>query len=403
MTDILTAEAKPSAKFEFFTDVLKAGGGDGEPMTLSGVASSTVEDLHGDRIERSALRDMEQQIANGLTIFLNHKYQVPEDVAGFAQSAKVTKRGADPEGNGIWDLDIDLTINDENPRAVEAWKGINRKKWKAGLSIGANIPQGGYETDRKTGAKTIKRIQLLETSIVGIPANQRSWIAKALEVLPDDDEVVLDEAIVKAEELEAAPPADDRDVDPELQDACPSCGKEEDDEGCDDPYHKSAAEQTSPDQPDEETTQDDSAPEAVSSDPGPEESGDAADPSEVAPLEGDPDPTSVLESLPGIGEEVTLTHLQTALEVGTALASQIVGLRRELADAEKAKSEAERERDETTRKMQTLIGEVSEIVLAVGNMPLGRKAHLRGAEAKLDHLKGVYGADFMKMLEKTSD
>lgn len=366
--------AAPIDRFNIITGIIKAGGGDGEPMTLSGVASSSVEDLHGDRIDRAALKDMERQIASGgLAIFLNHSYKVPEDLAGFASSGKVVKRGEDADGNAIWDLDIEFELNDENPRAIETWKGIRKGKSKVGLSIGANIPEGGYEVDRKTGARTIKKISLLETSMVGIPANQRSWIAKALDAIGPLEE---DEDVLKAEELEAAPPADDRDTDPVLTD------------------------DTSPDQPDA-PIQDDSEPEAVSSDPGPEESqvDGPADPSEVASLESDPDPVEVLASLTDIEGEVTVDHLQSAVEIGIALGAQIAVARRELAEALRAKSAAERERDEMSRKTAAAIVEVEQIIKAVGDMPLGRKTVLKEQSVKLDHLKGTYSPEFMKMLE----
>jgi hypothetical protein len=380
MTKMLRATAdEMPGRFNIITGIIKAGGGDGEPMTLSGVASSSVEDLHGDRIDRSALKDMERQIASGgLAIFLNHSYKVPEDLAGFASSGKVVKRGEDADGNAVWDLDIEFEINDENPRAVETWRGIQKKKSKVGLSIGANIPPGGYEVDRKTGARTIKHISLLETSMVGIPANQRSWIAKALDAIGPDE--VEDEALVlKSEDVAEAPPADDRDTDPALQDG---------------------ADETSPDQPDVQM-QDDSEPEAVSSDPGPEESkvDGPADPSEVASLESDPDPVEVLESLSGITEAVTVDHLQSAVEIGIALGARLAEARREVAEALVAKSEAERERDEMVRKTDAVIAQVDEIIKGLGDMPLGRKTTLKESGAKLDHLKGMYGPEFMKMLE----
>jgi cation transport regulator ChaB len=386
MDDIVTAEAVPSARFDIFTGILKAGGGDGEPMTLSGIASSSVEDLHGDRIERSALKDMEAQIANGLAIFLNHSYKVPEDLAGYADAAKITKRGEDAEGNAIWDLDLSFTINDENPRAVEAWRGINKKKAKVGLSIGANIPPGGYEIDRKTGAKTIKRITLLETSIVGIPANPRSWIAKALESIEEKEPVEAlppitapsgtwsvptvwtttssTDIVLTPEELAAAPPADDREP------------------------------ETSPDQPGVSA---DSAPEAPEATPAPEE-GQPTEPSEVASLESDTDIAAAMESLSQAEGAVDLTHLQMAVDLGRALAEQLVIVRKERDDAVEAKAEAERDRDETITRTGQILAQTAEIVEAVGKMPLGRKAVIREQSAKLKHLESTYGTEFMKML-----
>jgi HK97 family phage prohead protease len=420
MDDIMTAEAMPTGRFNIFTGILKAGGGDGEPMTLSGVASSTVEDLHGDRIERTALKDMERQVANGLTIFLNHSYRVPEDVAGYASAAKITKRGEDAEGNAIWDLDMEITINDENPRATEAWRGIRKKGAKVGLSIGANIPHGGYEVNPKTGAKTIKRVNLLETSIVGIPANPRSWIAMAVKSL---DVPVVDPRMmtttmmtnrttyndnitiggstswpgtiyrtISPDEVLSAPPADDRDIDPDLVEGCPTCGEDkEDGDDCGDAYHRK---DTSPDQPGDK--QDDSEPEAIG-DPGLEVSSEA---SGVEPLEGDAGVAAAIESLDRISGEVTPTHLQFAVDIARSLAVRCASLRDERDEALRAKSEAERERDSVIRQTDQVLVQTAQIIKAVGDMPVGRKTVLHREASKLKHLEGVFGAEFMKMLEK---
>jgi HK97 family phage prohead protease len=416
MDDIMTAEAMPTGRFNIFTGILKAGGGEGEPMTLSGVASSTVEDLHGDRIERTALKDMERQVANGLTIFLNHSYRVPEDVAGYASAAKITKRGEDAEGNAIWDLDMEITINDENPRATEAWRGIRKKGAKVGLSIGANIPNGGYEVNPKTGAKTIKRVNLLETSIVGIPANPRSWIAMAVKSL---DAPVVDQGfmttmttnrtvlngtttngatfvpswrLISPEEVLSAPPADDRDIDPDLVEGCPACGEDkEDGDDCGDAYHRK---DTSPDQPGDK--QDDSEPEAIG-DPGLEVSSEA---SGVEPLEGDAGVAAAIESLDRISGEVTPTHLQFAVDIARSLAVRCASLRDERDEALRAKSEAERERDSVIRQTDQVLVQTAQIIKAVGDMPVGRKTVLHREASKLKHLEGVFGAEFMKMLEK---
>lgn len=401
MTKTKTNQGEVDKKFTFFTNILKAGGGDGEPMTLSGVASSTVEDLHGDTIQRTALKDMEAAIAKGMTIFLNHEYRVPEDVAGFAESSRVKKRGADDEGNGIWDLDIDLTINDENPRAVEAWRGIKGGKWKAGLSIGANIPDDGFEYDKSTGKFTINHIQLLETSIVGIPANQRSWIAKAVKALTPvvgDDELtpgVLrnDEILEVVKEATAdAPPADDRAEEPALQED----GEETVEAGDSVDYDEKASAS-------EPTEQDDAEPEADPATPVVEESQEA-DPSAVATVEdGDPDPEAMLTSLTEVDGEVTLTHLQSAVQVGMKLAEHITGLTKERDEALRAQAAAETDRNQAIQYAADAVA----IAKSVGDLPIGRKADKAKIQSKTASLakriEDIYPRDFIKMLEKNRD
>jgi HK97 family phage prohead protease len=168
-------------KFKVFSGLLKASrSGDGR-LRLSGIASSTTKDLHGDTMQPTAIEDMERQANAGLTIFLNHSYDVPEDVAGSVERAKMHTRGVDAEGSPNYDLDFEIVINDENPRAVEAFKGIE-KGAKLGLSIGAMIPENGARRN-KNGSYLIDHVELLETSIVGIPANPRSWISNAVKAL----------------------------------------------------------------------------------------------------------------------------------------------------------------------------------------------------------------------------
>jgi hypothetical protein len=152
---------------------------DGKTMRLSGTASSTVRDLHGDEITESGLVDMETAANQNLTIFGNHEYKVPEDVFGSVEAAVLARAVAQTKtGDPVHDLRMSIIINSENERAVKTWKAIN-KGTKLGLSIGAMIPEGGAKVDKKTKRLIIEHLELLETSIVAIPANPRSWVDSA--------------------------------------------------------------------------------------------------------------------------------------------------------------------------------------------------------------------------------
>jgi hypothetical protein len=63
-----------------------------------------------------------------------------------------------------------------------------------------------------------------------------------------------------------------------------------------------------------------------------------------------------------------------------------------------AKAEAERERDEAIERTGKILADTAQVVKAVGDMPLGRKAVIREQSSKLKHLEATYGAEFMKML-----
>lgn len=177
------------AKFRIFAPMLKASLDSDGRMRLHGIASSTIKDRHGDTITLSALSDMERAASNNLTIFLNHEYRVPEDVAGSVERALIRSH---PQDSGIHDLVLDIVINDANPRAVDAWTAI-QKGTQLGLSIGAMIPDGGAIRDKKTGKYTIEHVELLETSLVGVPANPRSWVEYAVKSLKglDPTEMLL--------------------------------------------------------------------------------------------------------------------------------------------------------------------------------------------------------------------
>lgn len=180
--DTLQADIMPATKFQIFSGLLKTSRSSDGKMRLHGVASSTTRDLHGDTMLATALEDMERAANQNLTIFLNHSYEVPEDVAGSVEKAQMKTRGVDADGNPNYDLDMDILVNDANERAVKAFEAIERGT-KLGLSIGALIPEGGATKDSKTKAWMIEHIDLLETSLVGIPANPRSWVDYAVKSL----------------------------------------------------------------------------------------------------------------------------------------------------------------------------------------------------------------------------
>lgn len=375
MMDIVTTDVVPARQFQIFTGILKAKGSPEEGMSLNGIASSSVKDLHGDTILESAIRDMEEQARQGLTIFLNHQYKVPEDVAGSSTDARVVQRGVDAKGSPVWDLDIDIDINDYNSRAVEAWRAIKKKGTKLGLSIGANIPDGGWERD-DDGHYIISHVNLLETSIVGIPANPRSWISMAVKSLGGTETQADTYSnsityVLKDEDLEAAPPADDRE---ELD---PVVGPEEADPQTDD------------------------LPEA-DGDPAPDEL-EASD-SDVVPFEGETAVVSAaISALEKVDGEVTLTQLQLAVGIASTLAERIGELRLEMDKALQAKQAAERERDEVIEGTGRILAGVRDLIDELGQTPLGRKASLKGHERKLSHLETVYGSEFMRMLETEHD
>jgi hypothetical protein len=137
-----------------------------------------------------------------MTIFLNHEYRVPEDVMGSVDTAHAIARGYDGE-TPIVDLDFDISVNETNPRAVQAWQAIESGV-KLGTSIGAQIPEGGAKRN-KNGTLVVSDVNLLEASVVGIPANPRSWVHYAMKSLAPmadlESKAVEDEVEISSELL----------------------------------------------------------------------------------------------------------------------------------------------------------------------------------------------------------
>lgn len=179
------------------------------------IASSSVRDLHGDTMTEHCIRSMSKQAA-GMTIFLNHSYQIPEDVFGSVEGAKV--RFEEVDGERVAKLQLDVVL-DEGPRVDQTYRSIENGR-RLGVSIGAYITD--YDEDPEGEQRgwfpplIINDVDLLEASIVGIPANQLSWVegakkgilvrkgaisrdasaseifGKALAVLPEDPEEVVE-------------------------------------------------------------------------------------------------------------------------------------------------------------------------------------------------------------------
>lgn len=185
--------------FKLYTTALKAYTADNGDLYVRGTTSSTIRDLHGDEMTLNALHTMRDTAKNNMTIWLNHNYNVPDDIFGSVADAFIEKR-MDPEtGQEVYDLDLAIRVvgEDENPLAMKAYRAIKRGV-KLGLSIGARVEKVSKRKDANDqDTYVIDSVRLLESSIVGIPANQRSYLQNALKSvrggagnLPDIDELL---------------------------------------------------------------------------------------------------------------------------------------------------------------------------------------------------------------------
>lgn len=174
--------------------VIKTADGEEAPAKkqIRVIASSSVKDRHGDTMTEHCVRSMAKQ-AQGMTIFRNHQYRVPEDVFGTVQAARTKRLSAlqakqagflekgstSSEDVLLLELDVNLFENATNLETYAAVEdGIT-----LGVSIGANLTD--YEEDPDSDKQSwfppliINDVDLLEASIVGIPANPLSWVEGA--------------------------------------------------------------------------------------------------------------------------------------------------------------------------------------------------------------------------------
>jgi HK97 family phage prohead protease len=186
--------------FKLYTNALKAYTADNGDLHVTGTTSSTIRDLHGDEMTLSALKTMEETAKQNMTVFLNHNYNVPDDLFGSVTDARIIKRFDDESGQEVYDLDVDVRVvgEDENPLAMKTYRAIKRGV-KLGLSIGARVDKvskkkgnGGEDT------YVIESVKLLETSVVGIPANQRSYLQNALKSLKQAEQAGEIQIVEKA-------------------------------------------------------------------------------------------------------------------------------------------------------------------------------------------------------------
>lgn len=138
------------------------------------VGSSTEQDLHKDTMTISALQDM-VAAPPGLLIWLNHDYTVPDSLFGsLAEQPILISKG------GFTDLHLAVEVELENPAAQKTFRFIQKKR-RLGCSVGCSVED--YKLVDAPGSDSplihITQVRPVEWSVVGIPANQRSWVENA--------------------------------------------------------------------------------------------------------------------------------------------------------------------------------------------------------------------------------
>jgi len=146
-----------------------------QPLRVIVTASSDSIDLGIDRFMLSALEQMAAEFP-GMTVFLDHRYAISDgNVFGSVTSAKIVERA------GAHDLDLEIRVASSNPKALATYELI-KSGIKLGVSVGVLVEDAEFSEQKVDGKKVlnIKSVKTLEASIVGIPANRRSWVQGAL-------------------------------------------------------------------------------------------------------------------------------------------------------------------------------------------------------------------------------
>jgi HK97 family phage prohead protease len=199
--------------FKIYTNALKAYENDMGEKFVAGTTSSSIRDLHGDEMSLNALKSMADTARQNMTVFLNHNYNVPEDLFGSATDAEIVKRWDSETNQEVYDLDVNIRVvnEDENPEALRAYRAIKRGV-KLGLSIGARVEKASRKAadGDQPESIVIEKVRLLEASVVGIPANQRSYLHSAIKSIKsagvDLDLLEGDDFEVKESSLEKEKP-----------------------------------------------------------------------------------------------------------------------------------------------------------------------------------------------------
>lgn len=171
-SDELIKRDGPTPDFVVTTSALKAASENGRKV-VRGTASSTSIDLGSDKFSKSAIDEMASAFPTMLA-FMNHSYSVPDDIFGSFLSATPIWR------DNYIDLDVEIEVEENNPRAMQTYDMIAKGR-KLGISVGVLVDD--YEIlDEEKGRNDrrvmeITHVTPLEASIVGIPANRRSWVS----------------------------------------------------------------------------------------------------------------------------------------------------------------------------------------------------------------------------------
>lgn len=199
-------ETKAFQHFKFTLPILKTriavekiNGVDVETKFVEGVASSTDLDLHGDRMDPSAIKSMADSLKYHL-INLNADH----DTTWSAELGDISKLDVSETNQ----LLIEAKLN-KMSKAEDLWLALTEMDKKLGLSIGGYVKE--YEMvkedfkNEETGeveqkwVKHYKNIELDHIAVTSSPANPKTWVGAIAKSIKKDSEVLIKKLEEKAE------------------------------------------------------------------------------------------------------------------------------------------------------------------------------------------------------------
>ncbi|MCG3204961.1 MAG: hypothetical protein KCHDKBKB_01678 [Elusimicrobia bacterium] len=187
--------------FDFPLEITKQAETEGE-FHIVGYAATTDFDLQGDLITEEALRASQLDLVKNSTVLLNHDIKIP--------IGKVTKAEFDKNG-----LLIDVLISKTEPDIIQKIKeGVLNK-----FSIRGQVleREKKYMPDLDRVVNVIKRMALVEVSLVSVPANPEAraigwYVQKALDEIDSKntggDPMSQEETIIEEIKPDDEKPAD---------------------------------------------------------------------------------------------------------------------------------------------------------------------------------------------------
>ena len=206
---------KTFSHFKFTLPILKTriavekiDGKDKEVRYVEGIASSTDLDLHGDRMDPSAIKTMADSLKFHL-VSLNADH----DTTWSAELGDISKLDVS-ESNQLL---IEARLN-EMSKAEDLWLALTKMEKKLGLSIGGYVKEYEMvkeelknEENGKIEEKWVKHykdIELDHIAVTSSPANPKTWVGAIAKSIEKDSELIVKSLEEKESEKKAAEQAE---------------------------------------------------------------------------------------------------------------------------------------------------------------------------------------------------